>query len=328
MTPESQRIDAEAARWAVRLQSSALGSAERGELDAWLKADVRHRGAFVRAQAAWLDLDRLGALSAQGAEAQGNEEFEPQAAPASGRRWFLAAGLSGLALAGTAGWWAWRSRWDIYVSGVGEVRRVTLPDGSSMLLNTDSRATVHFSERVREVTLLEGEGLFEVTKDPARAFIVRAGAVSVRAVGTAFSVRSFNERVDVTVTEGAVEVADSDAPVPAQPQTVSANEQAVITKVKGVRVQPIAPADAERHLAWREGMLSFNGERLAEAVVEINRHNRRRIAIDDPALAARPVVGIFRASDTEGFAQTVAAALGAESVAEGDVIHLRPHGTP
>jgi len=197
-----------------------------------------------------------------------------------------------------------------------------------MLLNTASRAAVHFSERAREVVLLEGEGLFEVTKDPARAFIVRAGAVSIRAVGTAFSVRALGSRVDVTVTEGVVEVADSDTPLPARPQTVSANEQAVITKVRGVRVQPIAQADAERHLAWREGMLSFNGEHLSEAVVEINRHNRRQIAIDDPTLAARPVVGIFRASDTEGFAQTVAAALGAESVADGGVIHLRPHGTP
>jgi transmembrane sensor len=325
MRPEPQRIDAEAALWAVRLSSGALKSEERSALDVWLDADPRHRGALVRAQSAWLDLDRLAAL---GAERQGAERAKEPPAPAAApaRRWFLAAGLSSLALTATAGLWAWRARGTVYASGVGEVRRVTLPDGTSMLLNTDSRAAVHFSDRVREVTLLDGEGLFEVVKDPARAFIVRAGAVSVRAVGTAFTVRALGPRVDVTVAEGVVEVADLNAPVATQ--TLVANEETSVTGGEAFKVRRISPAEAERHLAWREGMLSFDGERLIDAVEEINRHNRLKISIDDPALAARPVVGIFRSSDREGFAQTVAAALGAESVTDGDVIHLRLQRSP
>jgi transmembrane sensor len=319
----SNRIDQEAAHWAVRLAVRTLTAEERSELDRWFEADPRHRGALLRARAAWTDLDRLAAVGAHPTE-RGAEP--PTAGIARGRRWFLAAGISGLVLTGAAGWWAWRSRGDVYVSGVGEVRRVTLPDGSSMLLNTASRAAVHFNERARDVTLLDGEGLFEVTKDPARAFIVRAGAVSVRAVGTAFAVRALNERVDVTVAEGVVEVGDSN--VLSQPRTVSANEAASISGPEGVKVERITHAQVERHLAWRDGMLSFDGERLSEAVEEINRHNHRQITIDDPALAARPVVGIFRSSDTEGFAQTVAAALDGESITDGDVIHLRSQRSP
>jgi transmembrane sensor len=319
----SNRIDQEAAGWAVRLAVRTLAAEERPELERWLEADPRHRGALLRARAAWTDLDRLAALGARPADAGAGS---PAAATVRGRRWFLAAGVSGLALTGVAGWRAWRSRGDVYVSGVGEVRRVTLSDGSSMLLNTASRAAVHFNERARDVTLLEGEGLFEVSKDPARAFIVRAGAVSVRAVGTAFAVRALNERVDVTVAEGVVEVADSS--VLSQPQTVSANEAASISGSQGVKVERITHAQVERHLAWRDGMLSFDGERLSEAVEEINRHNHLKILIDDPALAARPVVGIFRSGDTEGFAQTVAAALGAQSIAGDDAIHLRSQGSP
>jgi transmembrane sensor len=109
---------------------------------------------------------------------------------------------------------------------------------------------------------------------------------------------------------------------------VPGKEQAVITKGQGVRVRAVEQMQVERRLAWRDGMLAFDGEHLAEAVEEINRHNRRQITIDDPTLAARSVVGIFRASDTEGFAQTVATALGAESVTEGDAIHLRPRPSP
>src|SRR5580700_270630 len=319
----SNRIDQEAAQWAVRLALRALTPEERLELDRWVESDPRHCGALLRARAIWTDLDRLAALSAHPAE---RDAESPAAVTDRGRRWFLAAGISGLALTGAAGWWAWRLRGEVYVSGVGEVRRVTLPDGSSMLLNTASRAALHFSERAREVTLLEGEGLFEVTKDPARAFIVRAGAVSVRAVGTAFAVRALNERVDVTVAEGVVEVAESK--VSSQPQTVSADEAASISASEGVKVERITHAQVERHLAWRDGMLSFDGERLSEAVEEINRHNDLKILIDDPALAGRPVVGIFRSSDTEGFAQTVAAALGAQSIVEDDIIHLRSQRSP
>jgi transmembrane sensor len=70
-------------------------------------------------------------------------------------------------------------------------------------------------------------------------------------------------------------------------------------------------------------MIDFTGEPLGLAVEEINRHNVRHIVIDDPALASRPVVGLFRAGDPVGFAATVAAALQAQSVDREDAIHLR-----
>lgn len=323
MMPNNPTIDGEAARWAVRLSVSALEAGELAALDAWLKKDVRHRGALVRARAMWLDLDRLAALAPE----VNPQEHEPESPPPDARwtrRSLLAAGLAATALTGAgSAWWLWRQRGEVYVSDVGEVRRVTLSDGSSLALNTATRAVVRFDAAHREVELVRGEGLFEVAKDPARPFIVRVGGVSVRAVGTVFSVRAVDRDVDVTVTEGVVEVADTTKTGSVSPQRVAADERAVVSEGQGIQVQRVAPTDAERHLAWRDGMLAFDGEPLIEAVSEINRHNHRQITIDDPALAARPVVGLFRASDTAGFAQTVATALGAESSSDGDVIHLR-----
>ena len=77
-----------------------------------------------------------------------------------------------------------------------------------MVLNTATEATVRFDKAYREIELSEGEGLFQVAKDPKRPFIVRAGSVSVRAVGTVFAVRTIDQRVDVTVTEGVVELVE------------------------------------------------------------------------------------------------------------------------
>ena len=314
-------IDEVAARWAVRLTAAPLDAEEQGELDLWLEADARHRGALLRARAAWLDLDRLSALRGRGTPV--TFEKPSMAVQTASRRWFVAASLATLGLAGLGSLWIYRRNGEEYVSEIGEIRRVTLSDGSTMLLNTASHVIVTFEKARRDVHLISGEGLFEVAKDPARPFIVRTGTVSVRAVGTMFGVRARDQHVDVTVTEGVVEVAaDSDGRTN-DVRRVTANERAIVNAAQQVEVQTIHSDQAERQFAWRDGMVNFDGEPLAEAIDEINRHNRRRIVIDDAALASRPVVGVFRAGDADGFAATVAAALGAQRVDAGEQIHLR-----
>ncbi len=57
-------IDGIAARWVMRMDRGELGETEQRDLDAWLEADSRHRGAFIRAQAIWCDIDRVAALGA------------------------------------------------------------------------------------------------------------------------------------------------------------------------------------------------------------------------------------------------------------------------
>jgi transmembrane sensor len=326
MTQSRRRTDTTAALWAVRLSEGSLTAQEQCELDQWLEADVRHRGALLRARAAWLDLDRIAALRGQSQPHDAQRPALSLPGALTNRRWFVAAGLATVGIAGVGALWM-RRHADVYVSEVGEIRRVTLADGSVMLLNTASQASVHFDESRREV-LLRGEALFEVAKDAARPFVVRAGDVSVRAVGTVFAVRASGQRVDVTVTEGVVEVTDAQAPDEGAIHRVTANEHALIVAQHKVKVQPIHSDQAERRLAWRDGMADFNGESLAEAIEEINRHNHRRIVVDDAALANRPVVGTFRASDAEGFAATVATAFDAQRIDSGDVIHLRPRPPP
>jgi transmembrane sensor len=196
------------------------------------------------------------------------------------------------------------------------------------VLNTASEATVRFDEAHREIDLVSGEGLFKVAKDPARPFVVRAGFVSVRAVGTEFSVRTAGQHVDVTVTEGVVELVDNSTSGGGVIRRVAANERATVMETSQVQVQGMPHAEAERRLAWRDGMVDFAGEPLTTAVEEINRHNHRQIVVDDRSLASRPVVGMFRANDPDNFAATVAAALGAQSVDQDDAIHLRLHTTP
>jgi transmembrane sensor len=138
-----------------------------------------------------------------------------------------------------------------------------------------------------------------------------------------FGVRAGDQHVDVTVTEGVVEVAAAPDARTNSVRRVTANERAIVNAAQQIEVRTIRSDQAERQFAWRDGMVSFDGESLADASDEINRHNRKRIVIDDAALASRPVVGVFRAGDADGFAATVAAALGAQRVDAGEKIHLR-----
>jgi transmembrane sensor len=378
MNQSNQRTDLTAAEWAVRLNERALTVQEQAELDQWLDADTRHRGALLRARAAWADLDRLSALAGPaplssrgdggkhslsgsvpqeivepsrstfvedrqssrsppvspqaprvGKELTESTEHESEISPrlVRNRRRFVAAGVATLFLGAAGAWWIDR-RDQTYVSELGQIRRVKLPDGSRMVLNTATEATVRFDKARREIELATGEGLFQVAKDPARPFIVRAGFVSVRAVGTVFAVRTTGQRVDVTVTEGIVELVDNSTSGSGVIRRVAANERATVMETSQVQVQSMPRAEAERRLAWRDGMVDFAGEPLTAAVEEINRHNHPQIVVDDPALASRPVVGLFRATDPDNFAATVATALGAHSVDQDDAIHLRLRSLP
>jgi transmembrane sensor len=322
MRPAARKIDEEAARWAVRLSAGPLDPAEQEKLERWLSASPRQRGALIRARATWLDLDRFAALS-------GGTNLRPLGHPLRlERRHFLAASMTVSMLAGGGVWFARRGRGETYASGIGEQRVVKLSDQSSLTLNTDSLVSVHFDQGSREVRLLKGEALFEVAQDKGRPFVVRAGALSVTAVGTAFAVRRDGSTVDVTVSEGVVELSPERETAARPAQRVMANQLAIVTAERPVVVRTLSTEETERRLAWRGGMLVFDGEPLSEAVAEINRHSRRQIVIRDSALADRPIVGIFRAKDTTTFVSAASAVLGAQAVEKGDVIELRTSSSP
>jgi transmembrane sensor len=319
----------EAAAWALRLDGAQLSADEQRDLDQWLAASPRHQGALLRARAVWSSLGNQEIAGDRTAVPPPERPLLSEAkspAPVRSRRmadlrnWRAAAavlvGAAVLLLAvrmlGTRG--------DVYETGVGAVQRIALEDGSAITLNSNSAAAIRFDKNLRAVTLIRGEALFEVAKDRARPFVVTTGVVLVRAVGTAFAVRALTDEVTVTVTEGVVEVARPEQPS----RRVSVNQRAEIRGQGDVTVRSEDPVEAARQLSWRDGILSFSGESLGEAVREVNRYSRRQLEVTDPNLASKPVIGIFRAGDIDAFAQSAAVAMGAQVQVDGQVIRLVP----
>jgi transmembrane sensor len=313
-------IDEAACDWAARREAGLLSHEEEARFAQWLAADVRHRGAYARARAGLLAIDRLAAIAGPIAEQTLRQRAKTERSPYSlAARWALAASLllvcTSVAIFGVFG-----SRADRFESGTGEQRRVGLSDGSQLELDSDSTALVAFSPKVREIRLDRGEAMFRVAKDHVRPFVVHASGLNVRAVGTAFAVRTQDERTEVSVTEGVVEVwRDSD---PSSVQRVHALERAV-AGADAVTVVAVPQARMERDLAWQDGLVSFDGERLSDAILQINRRSRLKLDVEDPKLASQPIVGIFQATDAVSFANAASVALGAVAVRDGEIIHLR-----
>lgn len=299
MSPSANEIDDEAALWAVRIDARGAEAEQDPELKAWLAGDPRRAGALLRAQAAISFLDRGRALAGS----------TPLQTPSSNRRALIAAGA---VLAALVGGGLWRLRPQRLDTGLGEIRRVPLADGSMVAINTNSTLEIDLKPKAREISLKQGEAWFQVAKDPERPFVVAAGPVRVRAVGTAFSVRRREQEasgVDIMVTEGVVEawVEGVDAPR----HRLSAGGRLVLASTTATPVVESA-SDIERSLAWRNGEIALDGESLEEAAKLFNRYNSRPIVIEDPDLAKERFVGLFQTNAPESFASAVAATLGAE----------------
>ena len=153
------------------------------------------------------------------------------------------------------------------------VEQRVLEDGSTIDLNRGAAVAVAYTLETRRVTLLRGEARFQVAKNPARPFIVSAGGVDVRAVGTAFHVRMESDVVAVVVTEGKVQV--QGPPGPGQEKvSVGVGEEARVRRdASATSVAQLPAAELARVTAWSPRMLDFTEAPLAAIVEEFNRAN-------------------------------------------------------
>jgi transmembrane sensor len=117
-----------------------------------------------------------------------------------------------------------------YVTNIGEQAKHLLPDGSTIWLNSSSHVEVTYSKNYRRIYLLLGEAHFKVEKDPSRPFEVYSEDRLVRAIGTAFSVYRRNDRIEILVSEGKVELAIVDQTLVITPDDYPSNQKQKLTQ--------------------------------------------------------------------------------------------------
>lgn len=207
-----KRAESAAAEWLAK-RECGLTVEEQARFSDWILADARHAEAVSRLERTWRFLQKPRHTGQ--AEAVLRRVEVRLRRRRRLRAWRVSAlgGLAAAAVAACAVFLFERSPGgeaagedEPAASAVVRPERSALPDGSFVELNEGALVEADFTAERRGVRLLRGEAHFVVAKDPTRPFVVSAGALSVRAVGTEFAVRLAPNAVDVLVTEGSVAV--------------------------------------------------------------------------------------------------------------------------
>lgn len=180
-----------------------------------------------------------------------------------------------------------------YSTSMGELRSVTLQDGSIVQLDARSTLETHFTDNKRSLKLLRGAAIFRVAKDARRPFVVSTGFADIQAVGTSFNVSSSHERTVVTVIEGRVAVRDSHGA--SRGIELDPGQQAVVEPHKPLK--RTVNVDPVKVTAWTARRLYFEDTPLEQVVREFARYSSRIVSIEDPALAEKLITGTFDATD-------------------------------
>jgi transmembrane sensor len=327
-TAPTNSISDQAVRWAVEQAYGEMTPESRLALDAWLAADTRHRGAFVRARA-WMRATEDAVMEAHAVAAStvpvhpvllsGNDNGvgygEAAAAPLRRAffRWSGRVAAGGAALAAclvaliSTGAPILSFFEPPQLAATAEV--VKLKDGSVATLSQDARIEVALSDDYRRITLFSGEATFKVAKDKARPFVVRSGEVYAQATGTVYSVRRIGPvGGTVKVTEGSVLVWPRDE----RDQAVLVHAGGMVTLDPGpIAPKPTSTASAPPRLPPPDlAQISLDNVPIKAAVVRFNRVNSTKITIADPAIGNVAIIGLYKASDPEQFAQAAAAISG------------------
>lgn len=286
----------EAASWFATLNQKRVAASDITAFSQWRRTPANAE-AYARIETMWEaagslkgDAD-IAALTA-GARARADASRKLQGRLAKG---LIPIGAVATVAAVVVGVTMWSARPLSYETGLGERRIVVLADGSKVTLDTESRITVRLTGRRRAVELASGQAFFDVEGDPARPFVVRAGATDVTALGTRFDVRRAGGGAQVTLVEGKVDVVDRGQ---ATPRWSLAPGQQIVTASPRPAVRSV---DAASETSWTVGRLIFAGDTVEAAVAEVNRYTASKVVLDAPAIADIAVSGAFNTGDVEGF---------------------------
>jgi transmembrane sensor len=261
----------EASEWVQRLNASN----EQPVADQWLQwceSDPLNLAAFEQMQRVWdaFPAVRDGRL--------GSPPTTHRLKNSSGRILLAASIVLGV---GLVGWFISRPEIRVFDTSVGELRHISLSDGSRIDLAPDSRARTRLSLTRRDVQLERGQAFFAVAHSALRPFVVHVADVTVTTLGTAFDVRTGPNDTVVTVSEGRVSVAPGTANTAGDPgsDTVRAGVGQRVTFSKSAQRLTVMSNDPIGAGSWRSGTLQFVSEPLEDVVSTVNRYSSRHVVV-------------------------------------------------
>jgi|TARA_Y100000294_G_scaffold177844_1_gene205175 transmembrane sensor len=317
MYSRTSKINQEACAWIAKLHGAEPSPQELEALRDWMQQSPENKAELRRMAKRWDELNVLTELAVP-VEIPGVRKTRKGSffLGSFGRRvWVGAFAAAAVFMFITVLWPQLSFNRDApsslaYSTAIGEQRLVTLPDNSTVLLNTNSQVRVDYTRKFRNLHLVQGEAHFDVSSNPDRPFQVYAGKGMVRAVGTAFSIYLKEKIVEVTVVEGVVEINvvqdtfDINKPSKDTGENltiINAGQSAIFDQNIGsiALIETSDQSEISRKLSWHEGLLRFSGDPLEEVVNEVSRYTSLSIVILDPELRGLRIGGFFKVGETD-----------------------------
>ena len=207
----------------------------------------------------------------------------------------------------------------------GEIRQVTLPDGSTVTLNANStlRVANNFLETPSREVWIDGEAFFEVTRRTMNArnvpFAVHADNLTIDVMGTAFNVVNRRKKIDIALERGSVKVID---------EQNATNMVSLEPGEKVSQVTPKAPLIKQAiqiadYTAWKENVILFKQKSLPELAEMMKDMYDIDVVVDNPALKQETFTGSFPADSVEVFFDKLAKMHPIDIRRDGNVVYLK-----
>lgn len=351
MTKLQSSLREKAHMWRVRIDDGGLNAEEQAEFDAWIASDPLNVEAFAEAEIIWKSLEYVNYNSVHKTAKVAVTTKKPKTIGFSFKDFInwpngLAAALvlfliviaNPLSFFNSSTEQPTPVVYERLTSDIGEIKEITLIDGTVILLGPKSEINYAIAEEQRDIVLISGSAFFDVNSNGS-PFIVKANETRVRVTGTAFDMQNRNENTVVSVAEGEVVVSH-----PIQNKYKSKNKQKqfnsaidnalritrtlnagnyiVASKTEGLsRVETI---DIDKIGAWKTGQLVFLNASLKEIIQEINRYSDVPITIN-PQLEILTLSATFDANNIDQILDTLQSAFPIRIISSNTEKRLEPN---
>lgn len=311
LTPE----ESEALDWAILLQEESEDQTLRQEFTIWLRATEENARA-------WRKVSRV-----YGGIGETKPVFEDIWRPVVGkvtptasvvlvgrrtvcRRPLSLYGVAAVAASVAVVWFTVRPDVSLFlqadqITGVGQIRTVSLPDGSTVTLAPRSAIAFTSDTHSRTVRLLRGEAWFDIRHSPERPFHVVAHDLDVMDIGTRFDVQEARRTTEIAVESGAVKVTSVNPPPIAE--DLVAGQTVAISADHGVRRGNVDPTMIA---GWRDGVLTVQNQTVSDVVEAIRPWHRGILILRGRRLGARRVTGVYDLRHPQAAIEALADAYG------------------
>ena len=213
------------------------------------------------------------------------------------------------------------SDWAKYENSSAKILKVSLPDGSMVWLQPKTHLAYNQSDRVYRQVNLRGEAFFDVKRDESRPFLIYAGKMTTKVLGTSFNVKAYpeTEKFEVSVVTGKVSVTNESE----KEVFVTPKQQVILENKSDALVINELPTN--KTFYWELATLNFDDAPVQSVVNNIEQNFNVTIHLNPKLLTCR-LSGEFNQEHLSTILEVICKSIDAEYVMDGQEIYLKGEG--